>query len=562
MTPVRSFEFCTRGNVAIFTGAILPVAVLFCGLVLDQGTMNVQQRKLQNAVDMAAISGASTLAQAERVALATLADNGVMLSLLEGPVRDGESEKKIAARATVEKGRYLEDGSLPLAERFSPGRQPYNAVRVSVDDTMSAPFNPLGRKPQPVSKSATAAIRPAVTYSLGSRLLSLDEGIANEVLSALTGSDVELTVMDYTALAGADIALLGFLEALAVQADLAAVTYNDVLESNVSKQHVFKAMEAVSSDSARTALSKLAQDVAGSTRTVKPGHIIDLGPLGARPLGSGGLAADIGVMDLVSASAMAANGSRQVEADLETDLPGLADVDLAIAIGGSPESGSWLSLGPSGTMVRTAQTRLKLSVTIGDDALPDGGLITLPLYIELAGAEAGVSSARCAYRDPARSSATIAARPGIAQAWIGTIRDDDFADFSTSLSPSGATLLELSLARVTANAYASMRNSQPQALYFSASDISRGNLKTARTYQYTNILVHSLLDNLDVDVETLGLGLSVPGGITAIVTEVLEEATPSIDLLLHQVLRTLGVGLGEADVRVHAVHCTLAELVQ
>jgi len=562
MKSSRDFIHCIDGNIAIFTGVILPVAVMFCGLILDQGSMNVQQRKLQNAVDMAAISGASTITQAEQVALATLEDNGVTLSVLEDPAAPEQEHKKIAASVTVERGQYLDDATLNVVDRFTAGRHPYNAVRVSVYDTMTAHFNPLDRAPQSISKSATAAIRPAVAYSVGSRLASLDGGIANDLLSALTGSEIELTVMDYNALVSADVDLLAFLDALASEAGITALTYDDVLQADVSQEDFVTALQTNSSGNARTALGKLAQDVSGSSQTLSLDSIIDLGTLGRSVPGSGALLVNIGVMELLSAGAMAANGSRQMEVDLDTDLPGLAGITLDLAVGSPMETGTWLGLGPSGTTIRTAQTRLRLLISIGDDSLPDGSLIELPLHLELASAEAGVSSASCVYRDPTRSSATIAARPGIAQAWIGDTSDSDFTDFSSDMSPGRATLLSLSMAKVKARAHTEMANSQPQALYFSASDISHGIIKTVQTSQYTDLLLQSLLDDLDLDIEALGLGLSVPGGLGTVVSDVLAEATPSMDTLLASVLQTLGVGLGEADVRVHAVHCTLAELVQ
>ncbi|NHK26542.1 hypothetical protein FF098_001315 [Parvularcula flava] len=552
----------TGGNVAIFTGIILPVAVMFCGLVLDQGSMNVQQRKLQNATDMAAISGASAITQAEQVALASLADNGITLSSLDDPDAPEQEQEKIAANVTVERGQYLEDALLSVSERFTAGRQPYNAVRVSVNDTMKAHFNPLDREPQRVTKTATAAIRPAVAYSVGSRLASLDGGIANDLLGALTGSDIDLTVMDYNALTSADVDLLGFLDALAREVNITAGTYQDVLQTDITQQQLMSALKAVSSGGAWTALGKLGQDVSGSSQTFSLDSIIDLGSFARSPINVRALTAKIGVMELLSVSAMAANGTRQVEVDLDTDLPGLAGITLDLAIGSPMESGTWMSLGPSGTTLRTAQTRLRLLVSIGDDSLPEGSLVSLPLYLELASAEAGISSASCAYRDPSRSSATIAARPGIAQVWIGTTNDSDFTDFSSDMSPAKATLLNLTLARVKARAHAEMANSQPQNLYFSASDISQGTIKTAQTNQYTELLLQSLLDDLEIDIEALGLGLSVPGGLGSIVSEVLGDVTPSLDTLLSSVLQTLGVGLGEADVRVHVVHCTLAELVQ
>ncbi len=58
----------------------------------------------------------------------------------------------------------------------------------------------LGRNSVTVTKRAVAARPggpPTAMFSIGSRLASLDGGLANSLLSALLGSRVSLTVMDY-----------------------------------------------------------------------------------------------------------------------------------------------------------------------------------------------------------------------------------------------------------------------------------------------------------------------------------------------------------------------------
>ena len=72
---------------------------------------------------------------------------------------------------------------------------------------------------------------------------------------------------------------------------------------------------------------------------------------------------------------------------------GLPTRTLAIAIGEPMQNSAWLAVGEAGTVVRTAQTRIKLnaSVTLGNSNL-GGGInllaVNLPLNVEVAYAEA------------------------------------------------------------------------------------------------------------------------------------------------------------------------------
>src|SRR3546814_8372455 len=71
-----------------------------------------------------------------------------------------------------------------------------------------------GRRDSIIRATATGARRGYAAFSLGSRVAALNGGLPNALLSALTGSKVSLSVMDYNALASTDIDLLAFSDAL------------------------------------------------------------------------------------------------------------------------------------------------------------------------------------------------------------------------------------------------------------------------------------------------------------------------------------------------------------
>jgi uncharacterized membrane protein len=122
---------------------------------------------------------------------------------------------------------------------------------------------------------------------------------------------------------------------------------------------------------------------------------------------------------MLTASAALANGDHQVEVDLGMTVPGLASATLDIAIGEPEQFSPWLAVGEAGTVVRTAQTRIKLAATVspGTSALGAGIKllsVKLPLHIEVAHAEARLADISCPTGRPESMKVSIAAKPGIA----------------------------------------------------------------------------------------------------------------------------------------------------
>ena len=77
--------------------------------------------------------------------------------------------------------------------------------------------------PLQMKVSATAGIANPATFSVGSRLVALRGGVINGAVSALLGTDVNLSVMDYQALIDARVRIDGALNAISTEANLQAV---------------------------------------------------------------------------------------------------------------------------------------------------------------------------------------------------------------------------------------------------------------------------------------------------------------------------------------------------
>jgi uncharacterized membrane protein len=285
------------------------------------------------------------------------------------------------------------------------------------------------------------------------------------------------------------------------------------------------------------------------------------------------------ILSLLGASAALSNGSRQVDINLGATIPGLAAAKLAIAIGEPMQASAWLAVGEAGTEVHTAQTRLRLTASVGvpNPAL-GGGVnllsVNLPLHVEVASAEAKLTDINCLAGRPDRPRVSIAARPGVATLRLADSDTHGFADFSRPQSFRKARiadvslkllLLKLDLLGIEGQAMATISNGNPTTLTFDSADIAAAKTKTVSTRNLTQSLTESLINNLTLSVNALGLGLDVTGLLGTIkpaVTAALSAVTEPLDTLLYNVLTMLGVGIGQADVRVTGATCGRSVLVQ
>ena len=87
-------------------------------------------------------------------------------------------------------------------------------------------------------------------------------------------------------------------------------------------------------------------------------------------------------------------------------------------------------------------------------------------------------------------------------------------------------------------------------------------MKRVETDTYSAAIVSSLLGKISLDVHVLGLGLGLPGAIGPALAAQLQAVAQPLDTAVHDLLETLGIHLGEADVRVHGVRCGGAVLVE
>ena len=123
-----------------------------------------------------------------------------------------------------------------------------------------------------------------------------------------------------------------------------------------------------------------------------------------------------------------------------------------------------------------------------------------------------------------------------------------------------ATLLKTLLLQIDGKAHVRLGGEDWQSVRFSRGEINSGKVKTATTQDAARTAISTLLGNTQLTVSGLGLGVSTPN-LNSGVTAILKQAGAGLDTVLNGVTGILGVGLGEADVRVGGVRCGGAALV-
>jgi uncharacterized membrane protein len=333
-TIFRRFTRFARDERA--TIAVMGAIIAVCGIGalavgVDAITLYFERRKAQGAVDLAAIAAARDINRAEAAAAATIDDNAV----------------PAVQTIVITRGRYTADAATPVSLRFKVNVTPLNAVRV--DLTNNAPLY-FGRSiartsTWPVLTQATAVNTAEAAFTIGSRLLSLNGGVLNAVLGSALGGNVSLTAMDYNNLAGFNVDLFKFSNALATKASGNIGTYDQLAATNVSVGNVLDALASIAqatpgASAAQLSLNTLKNQSNASTVKIPAGQLISFGPSGYLGIGQGGsaLSTKASALSIVNAAAGIANGKNQAEVVSSISVPGLASVQLGVTVGERPQS--------------------------------------------------------------------------------------------------------------------------------------------------------------------------------------------------------------------------------
>ncbi|MBQ0710925.1 MULTISPECIES: pilus assembly protein TadG-related protein [unclassified Ochrobactrum] len=572
---VSRFLRARGGNLATMAALVAPVFLAVAAFCVDTGSLFLERRQLQSMADLAAVAGAASLSQADDAVLRQLQANGVDPLLMSGSydpsIVNGKTDNK--TRVWVEKGNYFPDKSRAVENRFVAGGANPDAVRVRLARPGNLYFGQSFISRPALGATGMAATKAEAAFSIGSRLLSLntDQSVLNGLLGGLLGTSLNLKLVDYNALAATDINLLGFLDKLAPKVGLTAGTYDQLLNTDVSVGTLATVLAEVvtNNPTAKAALGILGKDAAALAAKLPVGKLLGLGSIADASLGSASnYNITANVLQLISAAAML-GGDHQLQLGTGLKLPGVLAFKLDVAVGEPAQKTPFFTVGGAGTLVRTAQIRLLLTLEVGNDGLVSYlANVHVPIFIDVASGEAELKSISCP-QGPGSATVKLAVKPGLAGVYLGDTDIDLMRNFSKTpvvrkTAIATVKLLVADIAELRGRVELPLGNPKQEIVTFTPADIAAKRIKTVGTNQLAGSLFVGLVKGLDLEVVLIGfLPLPLPlSGLTQLLGTLLTPLGPAVDGLLFGVLDLLGVKIGQADVQVTGVLCQRAVLTQ
>lgn len=387
-----------RGMIAVFTAVVATLALFtVAAIAIDIGSQRVARRDMQAmadivALDLARLIDGRTRAQIEsgygsQPALATALSASVANNDDHtAGAGDGCGGAPCVTPYLVDvdaDGNWPKDAN-ELPVQVADGEVP-DGVVVFANTTVGFSFGIIA------SGSATrfaagGVSEPSMCFSLGTKALALDssESVLSPVLSGILG--VNLSAVGYDGLVDvkeASVPVAGLMAELNIgsvsQLAGADVTFNDLV---IATAEVLRA----NGDAANaTVLDSLRANVASAN--------LFLGDILALQAGSDpqALSADVNVLELLTASAVAANGSNAIA----LSIPGVTEVRII-----EPPV---IACGAQGVQAQTAQVRFSLDLNLGTVPPADADVI-VDIDVQVAEGVATLDSLECS---PASAGFTI-----------------------------------------------------------------------------------------------------------------------------------------------------------
>ena len=539
---------------------------------IDIGNLFYSQRALQRAADLAAT------AAAQRLDLATAVPNPAQASVNQnGLTVDGAN-----VTLTVVPGVW--DASTGAAPTYFTAQSAVdgntNAAQVTI--TQNVPyFFTIGTRQ--LQASAIAKNTPVVAFSLGSGLVSVNNGLLNQLLGYLLHTTLNLDVVSYQGLATTNIRLgdLGVA--------LGAGTMQQLLALSPNLGTLFNAVVSVASQSG---LAGVSVGGAGASNALSYGSDlnvpINIGDGGASSPGllqllalagneQSALDATVNVLDLLTTAAQIANSKSAVSvAPVSLNLVGLGTVRLslkiieppAIAIGppgqflSGPNAGQWK------TQARTAQVRLGLGIDANIAGLQ---FADLPIGLLVASAQGHAKSTNCTVPRK-NSTATISAQPQPVSLCIANGADTSVNSVMNCSAAAPAQVVSLPLPPLGALTLVGLKANVSQTPNTGWGDETIAMTQIGRNPQTdtsgnspprvaTQAVFGSILNsNLNQLTVTL-VGLDISLIARPLLAPALMLIGSTLDSILTPLLEALGIQLGYADIKLLSLDCDAVELV-
>ncbi|WP_282412497.1 pilus assembly protein TadG-related protein [Pseudomonas sp. PS01299] len=365
-----------RGAIGLMAAATLSLALVLMLLVVDTGRLYMEQRKLQRVVDSAALEAvsrggncqsglsAATYAGQSAVRNGYIIDSNNTLATTCGSVQTAASGLRAFTVDATRSSAIKVDASRTVTTSFAGGVQAlFSGSAVSLNTTLNA---------SAVAAQPTPTVAQLNIRSMLASINTAQSNILNPLFSGLLGGNVNLTALGWDGLLNTDINLLSYLNQLAINLNVAAGNYTQLLNTQATVTQLIQAAATVvqlngATATVITALGQL-QVAAINAAPVKLGDILQL----QTGTTAAGLDANLQLLQLIQGVVQLANSKSAVAATLPISVLGLANVTVRVKVIeppqfsaiGDPARAKANPLGADRIYVRTAQIRTFISVNL------------------------------------------------------------------------------------------------------------------------------------------------------------------------------------------------------
>lgn len=430
---LKSLLRCQSGASAILLSLAAPPLIGATAIAVDFGMIYLEERDLQGIADAAANASVTTdeIVESGQARAQLLIDR----SGLEGVTID-----------TFTPGTYEADVNVALGDRFQPTTIGSNAAEIRLTRRIPLTIGRfLGTDFSTVTATARAARTNMVAFNLGSDLFAFDKDLPGRYLSALALNNLGLSRVEVNAILDAQIDIGLFIDAIRARVGDPDDAYGEVFSGDASLSDVILAMsEAVDDAGVANSLVQIAGRVDGED--IELSSLIDLGPIGRGSVINGDDRMSVGAFMMLRAALQAGQGD-SYSVDISSSIEGFGAVNLRIAGGEHTSQSPFLAIDPAKQIIlHTAETRILVEVQTTGISIGD---VRVPVFIELAPAEAQISNVVC---DPSQSDngVTLRVKPSIGAAKIGDVDYGEFTDFEQAPTVSYARLLETPVLNIDA----------------------------------------------------------------------------------------------------------------
>lgn len=530
-----------QGAVGILAITTLLLAILFAALAVDTGRLMMEKRRLQTVADMAALDasvqaghcGEGDLSKVQALAYASAVRNNHDVNATQ------TLDVTLGTVSITAAG---------LRQFTETNADEATAVQIIASKTVPASFFAGGivGNYAHLSASAVAERKALAGFVAGSSLLGLSQQqatVMNLLLGDVLGSPVNLTVLSYEGMATTNITLAELVKASTEIGNTEALLASQLSLTDWLSLYA-NAVDA--SDVADVGLSAAVQSLVTANINNLSASFAEVVNV-TTPTPEAAAEASINLFDLITTTALVANGTRAINLPLAVNLPGsLLNLSVQLNITEAPH----IVIGPPGqhangewrTYMETAQLELNTLVqsTVNLNVLGLVGAraaIDLALQMELAQSSAWLKSIQCAPFNSSETVVTIGVQPGAAMLNLTRATNGNAETASIDISATLPLLGRVPVANLGIGLNMPLQNPVSTDLIYQVDLRDTNDLPQSQSAATApGLALSNVSQNINVDVTLLGI-ISLP-----LLDQLIQEA------VLGQILTPLLSQVGNSTV--------------